>query len=529
MRSSTVDTVAIRRSLPVLFAFFVLLSPLAFAETVRVAGWNLQGIADETLLKQAAESLKNADPGVILLQGVQDWQRCDQLAESLKPKQYYVLICSSFPRSATNGASSGQVAVLSKTKAYFSWSEPWSAPGARGGFAFAAIQVAGQRLGFFSVALGPPPAAVAEAASRQLLEQADAIRQWEANRVQSFVAGLSLEAPTHPQQSEIAKMAVQLQEAGFSDARGALATDERPTFRTAGQPGAVCDFLLVQPNVFPIVQKNAFAVMGRYPVVCDLELDPAKVAAGWTARAQELQLRSSAERQVSGAVQQGASRAHISAAEAPVEPPRWWWLIGGAMAASLIFLLWFLAKSAKRTAPRGPRLLTAHSSSNVAPVSSFTVVVTAPAGEKLEQAPPPELQLCSPTIQTQPPEPEHSPARPEAPGADALAIDREQLTASLSAWLKQKFVRKLVRDRAELLQAQQAAALTAMQVDERLTKVEKQIREQTRNYEQRLEELSDELVAAREENRALIRERIAQVKLEMEAVRARMRTAAEKR
>src|SRR5260370_865094 len=69
------------------------------AETLRVTTWNL-GSGLETnaaaFLEEAAGTLKNLDPDVILLQRVRDWHMCAQLAEALKPLEYHVAICSAF-------------------------------------------------------------------------------------------------------------------------------------------------------------------------------------------------------------------------------------------------------------------------------------------------------------------------------------------------------------------------------------------------------------------------------------------------
>ena len=101
------------------------------------------------------------------------------------------------------------------------------------------------------------------------------------------------------------------------------------------------------------------------------------------------------------------------------------------------------------------------------------------------------------------------------------ALVRKGMIPHLQRWLKQKVLRKLVADRSELLTAQQAATHKARAVDERLTRIELQIQQQNLAYERRLEELTLELLAAKEENRELIRARIVQVKAEMEAARAR--------
>jgi transposase-like protein len=99
---------------------------------------------------------------------------------------------------------------------------------------------------------------------------------------------------------------------------------------------------------------------------------------------------------------------------------------------------------------------------------------------------------------------------------------RHGVVRDLTRWLKQKFVRKLLTDREQMLQAQHLATRMATTLDSRLARIEAQIQVQNQAYLGRIEELNRELAAAREENRELIRERIAQVKAEMEAARARM-------
>jgi hypothetical protein len=104
----------------------------------------------------------------------------------------------------------------------------------------------------------------------------------------------------------------------------------------------------------------------------------------------------------------------------------------------------------------------------------------------------------------------------------ATAVIRAGLIPQLSQWLKQKLVRKLIADRAQLLGTQQAATLKALGVEERLARIEQQIQRQNSAYQERIDALTRELIVAKEENRELFRARIAQVKAEMEAARVRM-------
>ena len=75
---------------------------------------------------------------------------------------------------------------------------------------------------------------------------------------------------------------------------------------------------------------------------------------------------------------------------------------------------------------------------------------------------------------------------------------------------------KTLRGQDRLLATQQAAALKLLEVDERLSKLERQIQQRRGEYERRIDELLTGLATAREENRELIEARIALLKDQME-------------
>jgi len=104
----------------------------------------------------------------------------------------------------------------------------------------------------------------------------------------------------------------------------------------------------------------------------------------------------------------------------------------------------------------------------------------------------------------------------------ATAVIRAGLLPQLNHWLKQTLTRKLMTDRAHLMKTQHVAALKALAVEQRLSRIEQQLQQQNQTYQQRIDELTHLLAVAKEENRELIRVRITQVKAEMAAARARL-------
>jgi hypothetical protein len=184
----------------------------------------------------------------------------------------------------------------------------------------------------------------------------------------------------------------------------------------------------------------------------------------------------------------------------------WRWF-AGALAGFIFFLLVVrrLTRKPKRKFIARPVFdVKANSGSGVSASTNGRIVVTLPQGA------PPYVHIetvgsSRATSQTQ------------RPGGGRLPDDvREGVIANLSHWLKQMFVRRLISDRAELIATQEAAAQKLMAVDERLTNIERQIQQRNQQYEQRIDALLKELAVAREENRELIRLKIAQVRAEME-------------
>ncbi len=118
---------------------------------------------------------------------------------------------------------------------------------------------------------------------------------------------------------------------------------------------------------------------------------------------------------------------------------------------------------------------------------------------------------------------------PEPPGPEALAalrndpILRARLTEHLTRLLGQTLVQRLFAQRGQLLDVQQAAAGQTASLEQRLEKVQSDMQEKFLAYEQCIAGLEQELTAAEEQNRDLIRAKIALAKEELGAEQARSR------
>jgi hypothetical protein len=100
-------------------------------------------------------------------------------------------------------------------------------------------------------------------------------------------------------------------------------------------------------------------------------------------------------------------------------------------------------------------------------------------------------------------------------------VIRARLLEHLTRLLGQSVVQRLFAQRGQLVNVQHAAAAQTVELEQRLEKVKTNVQERFRVYEQRITDLEKELAAAEEQNRDLIRAKIAMAKKELEAERAR--------
>ena len=100
---------------------------------------------------------------------------------------------------------------------------------------------------------------------------------------------------------------------------------------------------------------------------------------------------------------------------------------------------------------------------------------------------------------------------------------QQAIRSGVMGWMREKIVRTLFHQRAELLDAQQKAEAEMLELEQRLEHLHAPLQERISAYEQRIEELEKDLAAKGEENRELIGARInvARQHLSMERERSR--------
>jgi hypothetical protein len=407
-----------------------------------------------------------------------------------------------------------------------------------GGYAFAALQVMEHRVGFFAAEMTERqlPALTAQ----QVLDQLQRVRRLETNQVETFALGCTFDSVSKSTASIQERLFHFLALGGFVDTLAGVPDEQRLTFSNgAGQGNGVADFILVDGSAYSarteIVPSTIFE---HYPVTCSLELDSgrsAKTEVGQLERAQ----RGSGRALIEGTSKIGVSRQTPGlpgTAWFRAEDRNWWLFLFAGLVVTVPALIYLARRQPRAIAPRARTYgIPAKLKSELKPPDARATVIVTPRSRtasgvetKVSPLPQPVIQIESPNLTgTETAERQKRVLAQEQQAEQARRLLRESLAAQLTLWLKQKLVRRLLVDRAELLQAQEQATRKALNVDARLTRLEQQIQRQNQAYERRIDELNRQLLAAKEESRELIRARILQVKAEMEMARNRLLAKAE--
>ncbi len=100
---------------------------------------------------------------------------------------------------------------------------------------------------------------------------------------------------------------------------------------------------------------------------------------------------------------------------------------------------------------------------------------------------------------------------------------RAGLLPHLADWFKQKFVRRLVSERSQMLDVQKSATAELVELERRLDELHAPLQERLHAYEKRIVELEQLLAAKGEENRELLRAKIQMTRQQLESARTRNR------
>ncbi|MGH7980284.1 MAG: hypothetical protein ACREE6_12995, partial [Limisphaerales bacterium] len=105
----------------------------------------------------------------------------------------------------------------------------------------------------------------------------------------------------------------------------------------------------------------------------------------------------------------------------------------------------------------------------------------------------------------------------------AAAAPATDLAPYLAQTLKDAVVQGLAAQRAELLEAQRAAAAEIAELVHRLDRLQAPMQERIRAYQDRIQELQKELAERNQENRELLKMKIDMMRQQIETERGRVR------
>jgi hypothetical protein len=101
---------------------------------------------------------------------------------------------------------------------------------------------------------------------------------------------------------------------------------------------------------------------------------------------------------------------------------------------------------------------------------------------------------------------------------------QEAIRTGVLAWMKEKVVHTLFRQRAELLSVQQKAEAEMRELEQRLERLHTPLQQRISAYEKRIEELEADLAAKGEENRHLLGARLNLARQQLKTERSRFET-----
>jgi hypothetical protein len=383
-----------------------------------------------------------------------------------------------------------------------------------------------------------------EQCARQVLKHADTVDNWANNRIHGSLIGASFETPGADFFNR--RLVKMLTAAGYQDVLASMPEAQRNTFSPGlGSGPGISDFLFAHPGACSGNPRILAAPnFSKYPLLCDLDLNPALFASAakpkppsttpppvvaspvpqpTAVRAEPIATPGEPAKPAVQAANlpPAAQTPAVKPGPPPAKPPSrttrgYAWISGaiGCLFAAIVFGAVLARRVMIKRFSRGMKLMRTEGSPYVVVVPrSVSGATDQPLSELVDSRGQVEWPGAHQTRSQA--QREYGLSQPDT----ATDLLRAGLLGQFSQWLKDRFVRKILSDRADLMQTQEAAALKALAVHERLSRVEDQIQQQNDSYQARIAELSAELLTAREENRELISERIRQIRTEMEAAR----------
>lgn len=221
-------------------------------------------------------------------------------------------------------------------------------------------------------------------------------------------------------------------------------------------------------------------------------------------------------RAVLGQLKTSQDQARVTEKAAPPNVPwlyrlhPWLWVGLASLSAGLIVCAWWLFNRRKP-----PFILPARVAGGGAPAG----IISCPSCDENIVIPAEVVE----NLATNTPSWQQRALAAEHQAEQAKHAIRAGLLPHLADWFKQKFVRRLVSERSQMLDVQKSATAELVELERRLDELHTPLQERLHAYEKRIVELEQMLAAKGEENRELLRAKIQMTRHQLESARARNR------
>lgn len=523
-------------------------------ESFRISTWDLEStdvsLAAAELAVEAAEIVRLSPPDILLLQGVPNGLFCDRLIQALEPVKYQTIVCSNFP---DNGAAkpAGQVAIIARQSARSAGTSLWRIGGLNreaGGFAFAVFEMENHLVGIYSVRFADNKTSdenpaldlqlnilAREKSSEQLLDHIAEALPASGGEMDSVVIGGNFGTDPHQPLFVSEATLENLKAAGFESVFSGLPFDQRITESFHSKfPGANFQSLWVRnairrdpPTTFPSTLSDHSLVN------CEIGLP--RIESALVAQAESTAPPGTGSPPEPPPIDQAPLETPqpIDAPKAaPVLSYNWWlshpyvifWTAAGILILIAVIAQFVGATKRKRRIYKHShgeilpaRITQTNDSSAVVtcPVCDVSLIIPAkalPSNEPMLQAPSgsefplPYFDVCC----------DHGnnlswrerALHAERRAEHAGELVKQGLLPHVAQWMKDKFLRRLLTQRAELRQTHQASTQHVADLEERLSRVNHQLRHKLTQYEERIHELEKESLDKDQVNRELLKAKI---------------------
>lgn len=517
------------------FIAFLLAAPtLVTAEVVRVATWDLamdpsQG-EESTIVHYSAEMLRQVNADVILLQGITGPDFSALLTEKLQPMVYQVIVSSSF-EGVGRGSRANEVAILARSGSDYGGAQLWSAGELNRtgrGFAYAGLEFGGKRLAFYSAHLPgngihseEPGLDIQlnilsrEVSAELLIKHAKALARRKTSPADGAVIGGNFNTDPNLPIFLSESTFNQLRAAGFTPAFDSVKDGDRATVASNTKfPNASFDHVFLRNCFVEAGPTTVPTTLSPHSlVIVDIEtdtFDPTLAAVAPAApepTAQEPPVESTIT-----PVPTEDSPTSLSNRLAAHAPIFFWSAAGGLLVIAAVVQITTTSRERRRRRRLPARLVEDSPRGAVisCPSCDTSLIVPAQLTAGNEEHDGAEISAfnghqCANGNEM---DWQHRALHAEHRANQAAEVVKQGLIPHVSAWMRDRFLNRLLNQRKELVETQNVSTHQVSELEERVSKINSLFQDRIDDYESRIAELENDISTKEQLNKELLRSKI---------------------